>query len=472
MKIFLSVLAVFFAVQVSAQNSDPVVMRINGHDVLSSEFNYYYNKNRDQQQVEGRMTSQEYAPLFIAYKLKVEAAKEAKLDTLQSFRTEYLGYRNQLVRSSLVSPQAEEAEARAYYDKMKHFIGPEGLVKPAHIFIQLPQNASAAVQSQAKNKIDSLYNALKNGADFAQLALQYSDDKASAIKGGELPWIAKNQTVKEFEDMTFKMQKGDISEPFQSVMGYHIVKIKDKKQLEPFEELKDNIMKALEQQGMKERLAQTVVDSLMQEQGAPESVEALMDREADRLAHSDPEMKYLMQEYHDGLLLYELCSKEIWQKAAADTLGLENFFRKNKKKYRWDVPHFNGVLYFCRSRNVLDDVASALKRQPEDEWQDIIKKEFNSDSLQVRASQKVFKKGENKYVDYLVFRSKKKPAENRAFKWYDVKGRKLKKGPKYWTDAQAAVVADYQAFKESEYVDELRKRYEVVVYKDVLDSLK
>lgn len=472
MKMFLSALAVAFVAQINAQNLDPVVMRINGHDVLSSEFKYYFNKNRDQQIAEGQMTPQEYAPLFVAYKLKVEAAKEAKLDTVQAFRTEYLGYRNQLVRGALVSPKAEEAEAKVYYNSMKRFIGPDGLVKPAHIFIGLPQNAGTEEQRKAKARIDSLYEALKNGADFAQLALKFSDDKASAIKGGELPWIAKNQTVKEFEDMTFRMKKGDISEPFQSVMGYHIVKIKDKKQLEPFEEIKENILRELEQQGLKERLAKIVLDSLMQEKDAPGSLDELMDREAERLAASDEEMKYLMQEYHDGLLLYELCSKEIWQKAAVDTVGLEKFFKKNKKKYRWEEPRYHGVLYFCRSNEILKEVASSLKRKPEDEWTKIIKNEFNADSLQVRATQKVFKKGENKYIDYLVFRSKKKPQEMKAFKYYDSKGRKLKKGPKYWWDAPTAVIADYQAFKEREYVERLHERYEVVIFNDVLDVLK
>lgn len=469
---FLSALAVAFVAQISAQNPDPVVMRINGHDILSSEFKYYFNKNRDQQITEGQMTPQEYAPLFTAYKLKVEAAKEAKLDTVQAFQTEYLGYRNQLVRNALVSRQAEEAEAKVYYDNMKSVIGPEGLVKPAHIFIGLRQNAGIEEQEKAKARIDSLYEALKNGADFAELALKYSDDKASAIKGGELPWIAKNQTVKEFEDMTFRMKKGDISEPFQSVMGYHIVKIKDKKQLEPFEEIKENILRELEQQGLKEHLAKIVLDSLMQEKDAPGSLEELMDREAERLAASDEDMKYLMQEYHDGLLLYELCSKEIWQKAAVDTVGLEKYFKKNKKKYRWDEPRYHGILYFCRSNDVLKKVASSLKRKPEQDWTRIIKNEFNADSLQVRATQKVFKKGENRYVDYLVFRSKKKPAEMQTFKYYGIKGRKLKKGPKYWWDAQSAVTADYQAYKEQEYVDSLRERYEVVIFTDVLDALK
>lgn len=472
MKMFLSVLAVALAAQISAQDVDPAVMRINGHDVLSSEFKYYFNKNRDQQLSEGQMTPQEYAPLFIAYKLKVEAAKDAKLDTTQAFQAEYLGYRNQLVRNSFVSPQAEEAEAREYYENMKRIIGSEGLVKPAHIFVGLRQNASLEEQKKAKERIDSLYTELKNGADFAQMALKYSDDKASAIKGGELPWIAKNQTVKEFEDMTFRMQKGEISEPFQSVMGYHIVKIKDKKQLEPFEDLKQNLLRELEQQGMKERLAKVVIDSLLQEQGAPSTLEELMDREAERLAQSSFDMKYLMQEYHDGLLLYDLCSKEIWQKAATDTVGLEDYFKKNKKKYRWDEPRYNGALYFCRSQDMVKKVASALKRKPENEWLKIIKDEFNSDSLQVRVTQKVFKKGENKYVDYLAFRSQKKPVELRSFKSYGLKGRKLKKGPKYWYDAQAAVIADYQTFKEKEYVDELKKRYEVIVFNDVLDTLK
>ena len=83
MKMFLSVLAVALAAQISAQDVDPAVMRINGHDVLSSEFKYYFNKNRDQQLSEGQMTPQEYAPLFIAYKLKALCLTSPSLTALR-----------------------------------------------------------------------------------------------------------------------------------------------------------------------------------------------------------------------------------------------------------------------------------------------------------------------------------------------------------------------------------------------------
>lgn len=52
----------------------------------------------------------------------------------------------------------------------------------------------------------------------------------------------------------------------------------------------------------------------------------------------DPDLKYLIQEYHDGLLLYEMSNREVWEKAQNDEAGLRAYFAKNKKKYRWDEP--------------------------------------------------------------------------------------------------------------------------------------
>ena len=101
-------------------------------------------------------------------------------------------------------------------------------------------------------RIDSIYTALKNGADFADLAKRLSQDPGSAVNGGALPWIGPGQTVKEFEDQAYALQKGEMSQPFQSPYGYHIILMKDRKQLEPFDSLRSQIVKSLEQQGIRE----------------------------------------------------------------------------------------------------------------------------------------------------------------------------------------------------------------------------
>ena len=203
---------------------DPIVMKINGKNILRSEFEYNYNKNNSAGVADPKGIK-DYVPLFVNYKLKVEAAKDARYDTLSSFKKEFLMYRNQQIRSLLIDPKVEESEARKYYDQLKQNIGPDGLIRVAHIFIQIPQKASQDQIDKAKNKIDSINKEIQSGGSFGELAMKFSDDKMSSIRGGELPWLARKQTIKEFEDVAFKLKPGEISQPFLSPLGYHIVRM-------------------------------------------------------------------------------------------------------------------------------------------------------------------------------------------------------------------------------------------------------
>lgn len=451
---------------------DPIVMKINGKDITRSEFEYNYNKNNSVE-VADRKGIDDYVPLFVNYKLKVEAAKDARYDTLSSFKKEFLMYRNQQIRSLLVDTKVEEQEARKYYDQLKQNIGPDGLVRVAHIFVQVPQKASQTQLDAAKNKIDSIYQEILKGSNFAELALRNSDDKMSAIQGGDLPWLARKQTIKEFEDVAFKMNvPGEVSEPFLSPLGYHIVKMLGRKQLEPYDSLRSNILKYLEQQGLQERMVNHVLDSMVAASGKQLTVDQVLDRETERLCAQNSDLKYLIQEYHDGLLLFELSSREIWQKAAKDESGLKKFFRKNKKRYNWSEPHFNGAVFFYRDEKLGKKIEKVLKKADENEWAKAVRENFNNDSLsQVRLSAKMFVKGDNPYVDYLVFDSNEKPKERKTYPFFNVYGRKLMKGPEKWTDAKNEVIADYQALKEKEYVEELRKKYTVEIFEEVLKTV-
>lgn len=450
---------------------DPIVMKINGKNILRSEFEYNYNKNNSAGVADPKGIK-DYVPLFVNYKLKVEAAKDARYDTLSSFKKEFLMYRNQQIRSLLIDPKVEESEARKYYDQLKQNIGPDGLIRVAHIFIQIPQKASQDQIDKAKNKIDSINKEIQSGGSFGELAMKFSDDKMSSIRGGELPWLARKQTIKEFEDVAFKLKPGEISQPFLSPLGYHIVRMLEQKQLEPYDTLRTNILKYVESKGLQDKLADQVLDSMVQASNQSLTVAQVLDRETDRLCAQDSDLKYLIQEYHDGLLLFELSSREIWQKAAKDEKGLSKYFRKNKKRYAWDKPHFNGVLYFYRDEALGKKIKKTLKKADERDWAKVMRKTFNKDSLsQVRASVKMFVEGDNPYVDYCVFDSKKKPNERKTYPYYDVYGRKLVKGPKKWTDVKNEVISDYQAVKEKEYIEELRKKYTVEIFEEVLKTV-
>ena len=97
----------FVASVANAQTKDdPVIMTVNGQPVLRSEFEYSFNKNNSDGVIDKKNVA-EYVDLFINYKLKVEAAKEARMDTMTSFREEFVSYRDQQIRQCQTNVQSD-----------------------------------------------------------------------------------------------------------------------------------------------------------------------------------------------------------------------------------------------------------------------------------------------------------------------------------------------------------------------------
>lgn len=452
-----------------AQANDPVIMTVNGKPVLKSEFEYSYNKNNSEGVID-KKTVREYVDLFINYKLKVEAALDAKLDTMKSFQDEFKMYRDQQIRPSFVTDDDMEAEAKKVYQNTKDQIGPNGLVMPAHILIQVNQKAEEAEKLKAKERIDSIYGALKAGADFAEMATKLSQDPGSARKGGVLPWIGPNQTVKEFEDVAYSLQVGQMSEPFESPFGYHIILMKDRKQLEPYDSLRTNIMKFLEARNARDHVAKTIIDSVAKQRGI--TTAELMDERTEQLCANDIELKNLVREYHDGLLLFEISNQTIWDKAAKDSLALANYFKKNKKKYKWDEPRYKGMVFHVKVPEDVEAVKKSVKGLAFEKWAERLRTTFNNDSvIRIRVEKGIFKRGDNAYIDKLVFHKDTTTRQVKNYPIDDVYGKLIKK-PENFEDVRGQVTADYQDMLEKQWVAELRKKYAVKVDEAVLATVK
>lgn len=451
---------------------DPVVMKINGKDVPRSEFEYNYNKNNSAGVLD-KKSVEEYAVLFVNYKLKVEAALDEGLDTVQSFLDEFRSYRDQQVLPLFVSADDEEAEVRRYYDSMVQAIGDDGLIHPSHILVSARANESEEKRARAKERIDSIYAALQGDADFAALAAECSDDKNSGPRGGNLGgWFAKGQTMKEFEDAAFALAQGEMSEPFLTPLGYHIVLMKERKSLEPYDEIHDQVCDFLLNRGMRARLAGAVIDSLVAASGGELDREAVIERKIEEVGVEDPELKYLVQEYHDGLLLFEVSKTRVWDKAAKDTVGLTSQFESNRDKYDWEGSRFKGVVYHCKEKDLVKKVRKVLSRTSEDEWVSVLRGTFNKDSLrQIRAEKNLYKLGDNAFADSLAFKQKGVGAKVLKLYPYPAVYGRLIDAPEEWTDVKGEVVADYQAVCEEAFVADLRARYSVEVYESVLKSV-
>jgi len=468
--LFLAATTSLFAAAVPQQD-DPVIMTVNGTPVLRSEFEYSYNKNNSEGVID-KKSVEEYVDLFVNYKLKVAAALEAHYDTLTSFKQEFAQYRDQQVLPAMVTDADMLKEAHNIYDNTVKQIGPDGLIQVAHILLRLDQKATEAEQKAAKVRIDSIYNALKGGADFAELAKKVSQDPGSAQQGGLLPFVQHGQLVKEFEDAAFALKDGEMSPVVQSPYGYHIILMKQHKQLEPFEFHKDNILKFMEQRGIRDRLAQQKVDTLVSQSGGKANAAEVMQQQADLMSAKDPEMKNLIREYYEGLLLYEVSNQHVWDKAAKDEAGLEKYFKKNKKKYAWKVPRFKGIAYHVKDQADIKGVKDCVRKLRFDQWAEALRKTFNGDSIiRIRVEKGIFKQGDNALVDSAVFHKDTTVTKLKDYPLDAVYGKVLKKGPEDYTDVRGQVVADYQDQLEREWVAELRRRFPFSVNFDVVKTV-
>ena len=453
-----------------AQSNDPILMTVAGVDVPRSEFEYSYNKNNTDGVIDKKSVD-EYVELFVNYKMKVQAALDARIDTTKAFKAEFAQYRDQQVRPTFVTDDDMLVEAHKIYDQTKDHIGPDGLIRASHILIKIDQKASQAEQDEAKRRIDSIYTALKAGADFAELAKKVSDCP-SKQRGGDLNWFTRHQMVKEFEDAAFALQKGELSKPVQSPFGWHVILLTDRKQLEPFEFHKDNIMKFMEQRGIRESVVERKLDEMVKNSNGAYTKEEILDMRADSLAAGDMQMRYLIKEYHDGLLLYEISNQNVWDKAAKDEEALAKFFKKNKKKYAWEEPRFKGMAYHVKEQGDVKAVADCVKKLKFEDWNDALRKTFNNDSIiRIRVEKGLFKKGDNKLIDREVFKVTDVKVDSVKGYPIDATYGKLLKKPEEYTDVRGLVTADLQDYLEKQWVADLRKKYTFSVNEEVLKTV-
>ena len=114
-----------------------------------------------------------------------------------------------------------EVELQEMYEQERPF----DAVEAQHILVAVPASASIAVTDSLRQLADNLHAQLLAGADFAALARQYSDDPATASRGGQLGWIERNRLVPELEEVVFGLEPGTISEPVRSSLGFHIIRV-------------------------------------------------------------------------------------------------------------------------------------------------------------------------------------------------------------------------------------------------------
>ena len=457
-----------------AQTADPVIMKINGKNITKSEFEYSYHKNNSDGVID-KKTVEEYVPLYVDFKLKVAEAESQGIDTLAAIRKELDSYKEQMVVPTIVDSAYIEREARQTYEQTAARFEGEDLLTGSHILVLMRQDATAEQQAAAKVRIDSIYNVLKAvpktdlPAKFAELAKEKSDDKGSAQRGGQLGQFGKGMMIPDFEKAAFALKAGEMSEPVKTTVGWHIIYIEDRHPFESYEYHHDNIIKFLEQRGVKEASANAYLDSVANERNITRA--ELVDELHRAMMEKDAELKNLSQEYYDGSLMYEVAKKDVWDKAQQDTAGQEAYFKAHKKDYVWDAPRFVGIVIHTTDAATMAQVKKLLKGVAEE---DLAKTavSLNNDSVKVvRVERGIFKQGDNQNVDKLIFGQKVDLKPMTGYPETDVWGSKVK-APRSAKDVKGQLVSDFQSEQEKLWVEKLRKKFAWEVYDDVVKTVE
>ena len=202
--------------------------------------------------------------------------------------------------------------------------------------------------------------------------------------------------------------------------------------------------------------------------------EKLYEYEDTQLEKKHADFRLLMQEYYDGMLMFEITSNEVWERAAEDTKGLKAFFEENKQNYTWDTPRFKGTMVFVKDKKTEKKARQIIKNAPADSIPVYLHRALNSDKERVVRTEKgLFIKGENAAVDKFVFNEGTfTPSKDFPIVFAAEGGKILATGPDDYRDMKGLVISDYQNYLQDKWIMELREKYPVVLFEDVLNSIK
>ncbi len=211
--------------QLFAQKNDEILMKVGKADVTVGEFRYIYEKNNGQNADYSEASLKEYLDLYTKFKLKVEKAKEIKLDTINALITELDGYRKQLAGSYLIDKEVTEFLLKELYDRMKFD------VEFSHIFVPVAENASLSVRNEAKTKLKDVKTKIIAGMTFENAAVSFSEDRNTAIQGGTMGYFTAKlpSGFYDLESAIYNQPIGQVSDIVESKIGYHLIKVTNKR---------------------------------------------------------------------------------------------------------------------------------------------------------------------------------------------------------------------------------------------------
>ncbi len=622
------------------KQSDDVLFTVDGDPVKSSEFIRVYNKNLDLVKDESQKDVDAYLKLFVNYKLKIKEARRLGYDTIPSYLREFESYKKQLSKNYLSDSNVTEALVKEAYDRSTQDI------KASHILVILDENEKDTLQTynqlmdlrervkkegfeNVKNdvhngktvfaedlgyfsafkmvyefenaayttkvgdiskpfrtrfgyhivkvddkrpsrgevtvahimisnnqsdsllnpetRINEIYKKLNQGENFESLAKQFSDDKSSSSNGGLLSAFTGGQlNSPEFESMAFSLtEPGQISKPFSTDYGWHIVKLISKKAVQPMADMKGELESKVKRDARSSLINTALAKKLKKKYSVidnPKKIDffssiltkdfysrawvipttldsdkelfkignetvtygdfaghllasqktyagknvpfaTIVEKEyrdfqeskilkyhENNLEFENEDFAQILKEYRDGLLLFDLMEKEVWNAAAKDSIGLKSYYEAHKTDYVWK-DRVDVILATAAKQNDIETVTELLQKGKSDEE---ISAELNSE-----AEQKVIFTKSVMETDHqsLPKDLELKEGVSKIYQYNDAYHvlmihKVLPSASKTFDEAKGKVISDYQNTIEENWLKALNSRYEVDINSKALKNVK
>jgi peptidyl-prolyl cis-trans isomerase SurA len=643
LKHFFNAFLILFVGTLHAQLVDKdILFTVDNEPVYAEEFLRVYSKNLDLVQDDSQKDVEEYLKLFTSYKLKLREARELGFDEKKSYIRELSNYKKELAKNYISDPEVTDALVEEAYERVSND------VRANHILIKVSENATPADSLKAYNelmaireraikegfeevrkeihngktifgeelgyfsgfkmvykfenvayntdveeismpfrtrfgfhiinvidkrksegerevahimvrgndkdslvekpedRIQDIYKKFIQGEDFEALAKQFSDDKNSSPQGGMLPSLSRGQlSVKEFEDIAFGLDSvGQVSEPFKTDFGWHIVKLYAIKPIPDFETMKPELIGKVKRDSRSKLIDEALINKLKLKYGIDEEQialhyfesiitddyfrntwklpedfnedkvlikigkqdflytdfgnyllktqrnsrikepikslvkkkydtflsETLIKYQEDNLEFENEEFAHIVEEYRDGLLLFELMEQTIWNMASSDSIGLQNYYESHKENYV--LPQrIDAVVASSVKKKTIKRVADLLNQDMEFEQ---IKSLINSNNkIDVIFTTGIMDDKHQSLPENFEFKKgiSEIHKQNKAYQVVKVR-EVLPETQKTLEEARGAVVSDFQAYMEEKWIDGLAKKYKIVVNDDVFEKVK
>lgn len=419
-----------------------------------------------------------------------------------------------------------------------------GKVKVAQILFAYPPGAAPEVKVALQKKADSVYRLLQNGAEFGLLAAEFSNDKTSYQSGGQLPEFGIGAFEKPFEEAAFSLQKkDDLTRPFTSQYGVHILKLIEKKPVPAnsndaaaLATLRQRVSSDNRMEGAKINLIKSLLPKIGYQPNkllnkdalwkytdsatanntgtgsnavlkglndqtevfhfakqsiktgdwlkfakamrigngqAGKSYNELMEQYVNATAAEyykahledyNTEFKNQVKEFKDANLNFEVTQKMVWDKAAADSVGLLKYYVANKTKYQWG-PSVNAIIVTGTDRASADTARQLMEKNMGD-WRKITA----GMDTRLLADSNRFEQGQipvppNAKLSFLphTFTPAVVNAQDSSQAFCYIVNVINQPGQRSFEEARGFVINDYQQVLETAWLEALKKKYPIKV---------